>query len=120
MKKKGIAVNMLIYLYMALPTLIFMVGWLKWYWALLFGALAAYACARGFTVSIQDKSLLLNKINGRIFIKALLLIILWVYLSGIGGWCYQTMNIEMLFFVRWWNTTGLSCHMMEAGDEFIT
>lgn len=94
MKKKGIAVNMLIYLYMALPTLIFMVGWLKWYWALLFGALAAYACARGFTVSIQDKSLLLNKINGRIFIKALLLIILWVYLSGIGGWCYQNRDHE--------------------------
>lgn len=88
-KETNICISILIYLYLALPTLIFIVGWLKWYWALLFGMLTAFACVKGFTVSIQDKSLLIEKPDIRILTKALLLIVLWVYLSGVGGWCLQ-------------------------------
>lgn len=86
--RKEIYINTLIYLYLVLPTLIFVIGWLKWYWALIFGVLIAYACVRAFSDVTQDKLLLL-KTDIKIFIKALLLIALWVYLSGIGGWCYQ-------------------------------
>lgn len=89
MKKKRIMINILIYLYMALPTLIFIIGWLKWYWALLFGVLASFACVKGVAASIQNNTLLIEKSDIKIWIKALLLIVLWVYLSGIGGWCFQ-------------------------------
>lgn len=96
MKKKetNICVSILIYLYMAMPTLIFIVGWLKWYWAFLLGILAAFACVKGFTVPIQDKDLLIEKLDIKILLEALLLIVLWVYLSGIGGWCFQNRDHE--------------------------
>ncbi len=89
-KKIGLYANMLIYIYLALPTIIFIVGWLKWYLALPFGLLAAFACIKGFSDSIQDKCLFIdNPVDIRILLKALLLIAVWVYISGIGGWCYQ-------------------------------
>ena len=82
--------NILIYIYLMLPTLIFVVGWMKWYFAFAFGILIAIACVRGFSDSIQDKCLILSMpADSKTFLKALLLIVLWVYLSGIGGWCYQ-------------------------------
>ncbi len=94
-KKTSIYVNILIYLYLVLPTLIFLIGWLKWYWALIFGAAAAYACVKAFTEDVWDKSLQLKKSDIKTFLKALLLITLWVYLSGIGGWCYQNSDHEV-------------------------
>lgn len=94
-KKTSIYVSILIYLYLALPTLIFMIGWLKWYWAFILGVPASYACVKAFTSAIQDKSLLLEKADIKTFVKALLLIALWVYLSGIGGWCYQNSDHEV-------------------------
>ena len=93
-KKKIIWLNLLIYIYLFLPVLIFVVGWLKWYWALPFGILMALACVKGFTDSVQCDCFLLEKSDFRILIKALFLIILWVYLSGIGGWCYQNSDHE--------------------------
>lgn len=94
-KKSLIYVSILIYLYLALPTLIFIVGWLKWYWALIFGVPASYACVKAFTTAMQDKSLVLDKSDYKTFVKALLFIALWVYLSGIGGWCYQNSDHEV-------------------------
>ncbi|MCM1217612.1 MAG: hypothetical protein NC548_24235 [Lachnospiraceae bacterium] len=89
-KKTGIYANIAIYIYLALPTIIFLAGWLKWYLALPFALLTVYACIKGFSDSIQDKCLFMdNPADSRTFLKALLLIALWVYLSGIGGWCYQ-------------------------------
>ncbi len=93
-KKTGIIVNILIYLYLALPTLIFIIGWLKWYWAFLFGILTAFACVRSFMVPMIDKDFSVTRADLTTFVKALLLILLWVYLSGIGGWCYQNSDHE--------------------------
>ena len=94
-KKKGnITINILIYIYLALPTLIFIIGWLKWYWAFLFGILTAYACVRSFMVPMIDKDFSVTRADLITFVKALLLILLWVYLSGIGGWCYQNSDHE--------------------------
>lgn len=93
--KKAICVSIPIYLYLVLPTLIFMVGWLKWYWAFIFGIAVAYACVKGFSDSIHEKCFLIEKVDCKIFIQALLLIFLWVYLSGIGGWCYQNSDHEI-------------------------
>ena len=84
-KRQVIFVSIFIYLYLALPTLIFMIGWLKWYWAFIFGVALAYACVKGFSDSIHEQCFLLEKADVKIFIQALALIFLWVYLSGIGG-----------------------------------
>ncbi len=94
-KKKDTYVSIWIYLYLALPTLIFLIGWLRWYWALLFGVLSAVACVKAFIVSMQDKCLVMGQRDISMMIKALLLIALWVYLSGIGGWCYQNKDHEV-------------------------
>lgn len=95
-KKTGVYVNILIYIYLMLPTLIFMIGWMKWYFAFAFGILTAIACVRAFSDSIQDKCLLISTpADSKTFLKALLLITLWVYLSGIGGWCYQNSDHEV-------------------------
>ncbi len=93
-KRQVIFVSIFIYLYLALPTLIFMIGWLKWYWAFIFGVALAYACVKGFSDSIHEQCFLLEKADVKIFIQALALIFLWVYLSGIGGWCYQNSDHE--------------------------
>ena len=53
--KKRIWLSLLLYLYLALPTLIFMIGWLKWYFAFPFGMLTAFACVRAFTVSMRNE-----------------------------------------------------------------
>lgn len=99
MKKNRIHIcaNILIYIYLALPAIIFLAGWLKWYLALPFGMLAAYACVKGFSDSIQDQCLILDSLTPadcKTFLKALLWITLWVYISGIGGWCYQNSDHE--------------------------
>ncbi len=93
--RKSIYINILIYLYLVLPTLIFVVTWLKWYWALVFGMVVAYGCVKGFSNSIEENCFSLEKMDGKILIKVLLIITFWVYLSGIGGWCYQNSDHEV-------------------------
>lgn len=94
-RQAGAYINILIYGYLMLPTLIFMIGWMKWYFALALGMLTALACVRGFSDSIQDKCLIISiPADRKTFLKVILLIVLWVYLSGIGGWCYQNSDHE--------------------------
>ena len=82
--------GILIYLYLALPVLIFMAGWLRWCWALPFCMLTACACIRGFTESARTHCLTVRGLmNKKTVLAAFLLIVLWVYLSGVGGFCYQ-------------------------------
>lgn len=79
-----------VYLYLTLPILIFLFTWLRWYWALPFGVLAAMACGRVFMDTIQKNCIDLKcPFKGRTVVYAVILIALWVYLSGIGGYCYQ-------------------------------
>lgn len=85
--------SILIYLYLTLPVLIFFIGWLQWYWALPFGILIAFACVRGVLNSVRDRCLVIDcPIEISTMLTALLIIILWVYLSGIGGYCYQNLD----------------------------
>ena len=93
-KKSYIWVNIVIYIYMVLPTLIFVIGWLRWYWALGFSVLISFACLRGFMDSAQNNYWVIEE-NYKTFLKALLFIVGWVYLSGIGGWCYQNSDHEV-------------------------
>lgn len=94
--KRSLGISIITYLYLALPVLIFMIGWLRWYWALLFGIFTACAFVRSFTESMRERCLALSvPVSGRIVLTALLLIVLWVYLSGIGGYCYQNQDHEV-------------------------
>lgn len=89
-------VSILIYLYLTLPTLIFFIGWLKWYWALPLGILTAFACIRGFSDSMKERCLVMDgSIELKTMFIALIIIALWVYLSGIGGYCYQNDDHEI-------------------------
>lgn len=89
-KKIDAYISIIIYIYLTLPTLIFFIGWLRWYWAFPLGMLIIYGCIKGFSVSMRERCLVLrSSIEVQTMIKALVLITLWVYLSGIGGYCYQ-------------------------------
>ncbi len=88
--KKELSLSLMIYLYLMLPVLIFILGWLRWYWALPLGLLAAYACIRALAASIEEHCLALHApAEWKTVLAAVILIVLWVYLSGVGGYCYQ-------------------------------
>lgn len=90
--RSALLVNILIYLYLVLPNLIFIIGWLKWYWALLLGVLVSFACIRSFTDSADWNNLDIEGYDTSTMAKAFLIILLWVYLSGIGGYCFQNQD----------------------------
>lgn len=94
MKKSRSAlwVNILIYFYLVLPNLIFIIGWLKWYWALSLGVLVSFACIRSFTNSADWNNSDIEGYDTSTMAKAFLIILLWVYLSGIGGYCFQNQD----------------------------
>ncbi len=93
--------TVLSYLYLALPVFIFLFGWLRWYWGIPCGLLAVGAFVGCIRESLRVQELGFSAppapagtISGAsrrplVLLSALLLIILWVYLSGIGGYCYQ-------------------------------
>lgn len=88
-KKKNIWNNLIINTYLVLPTLIFILGWLKWYYALIFGGLILVAYFKSFSDASDDKFLVFEKGNTKTLLTTLILIVLWVNLSGIGGYCFQ-------------------------------
>lgn len=95
-KKNDRWISIMIYLYLVLPTLIFFIGWMKWYWAFVLGILVSFACIRGFSQSMFDRNLVIQShVERKVMLKAFVLIALWVYLSGIGGYCYQNKDHEI-------------------------
>ena len=87
---QNIWLNVCIYLYFTIPVLIFCGGWLRWYWALPVVLCVSIACVKSFKRSVQAHCFDLNRIfEMKTMVTALVLIMLWVYLSGIGGYCFQ-------------------------------
>ncbi len=84
-----------IYMYLVLPVLIFCVGWLRWYWALPCGVLISLACVKSIGEPAEECFIALRKEDGRRLIQALSVIAVWVYLSGIGGYCFQNSDHEI-------------------------
>lgn len=81
-------VDILTYLYIALPVIIFILGWVRWYIAVPATLVILYSffrCLRGSETSLPAVS---GKDIKWIAIS-FGLIVLWVYLSGIGGFAYQ-------------------------------
>lgn len=97
MEKKRKRINLVLltaaHIYLLLPILIFCVGWCKWY----IGAVMSCIIVVGAYISI-NKYMLSEPMGGEqhtckgklwICVVALLLIALWVVLSGIGGYVWQ-------------------------------
>ena len=76
------------YVYVILPYLIFVLGWMKWYYALVIavGVVAGVLLALGNYTDFKDIDL--RKYRGRIF-AVLAVIVIWSLLSGIGRYGYQ-------------------------------
>ena len=85
--------NLIIYLYLALPIVIFALGFCKWYFGLL--TLAAVAVSIAELVFIkpsydESEGTVINKANAEKLVLAAVIIGFWVYFSGIGKLIFQT------------------------------
>ncbi|MBQ1312383.1 MAG: hypothetical protein IIY55_11095 [Blautia sp.] len=81
-------IKLVIYLYLVLPVMIFFAGWLKWQIALPVDLLILVCLG----LSLRNDRItgkLPGKINWEKVILALLLIVVWVWLSGVGGLGFQ-------------------------------
>lgn len=82
------------YLYLLLPIMIFICGWLKWYIAIpsMFIVLMSFGLA---IKNIQENNYwLVNRYNIKTLFVAFIIICIWVIFSGIGGLSYQTSDHE--------------------------
>ena len=92
--RKHIGIHKLVYIaayiYLALPTLIFLLGWCRWY----IGIPAALLCLFSMAECIRSKEIdanekLFKSVNKwRVFVIAAV-IFSWVAMSGIGGYFFQ-------------------------------
>lgn len=107
MEKRQKRINFIIlmaaHIYLLLPVLIFCVGWCKWY----IGAVMSCVIVVGAYISIHKYMLSEQTDRGEQLtgkgtfwkcLLALLLIVLWVLLSGIGGYVWQNDD-------HWWRNT---------------
>ncbi|MCR5205812.1 MAG: hypothetical protein K6E47_12215 [Lachnospiraceae bacterium] len=82
------------YLFLAIPFLVFSIGWLKWYWAVLVCLGLFMTAYFGTFHSDLDDASINKKKEITVSIKVLLIIlviaIIWVWQSGIGGMWAQS------------------------------
>ena len=76
------------YVYIILPYLIFVLGWLRWYYAVVIAAGVVVGAVLALNNYTDFKSIDLKKHRGKIF-AVIAIIVVWVLLSGIGGYSYQ-------------------------------
>nr|MCR5733449.1 hypothetical protein [Lachnospiraceae bacterium] len=78
-------------IYVILPIIIFLFGWLKIYLSLMISAILIIG---GYMIwneiaSDNDKHHLTDRDSRRFWIITIVLSVIWIYLSGIGSLCYQ-------------------------------
>lgn len=81
-------VDSAIYLYIGIPILIFLLGWIKWFISIPVSILilfSLYKCIKNSNAVYPA----LEKKNRSVFGIVILLAFAWVYLSGVGGFTYQ-------------------------------
>lgn len=80
------------YLYLAVPLIMFAVGWLKAIFALFFSVAILFGmwkADKDFEYQVEDKKGFL-----KFFFISLLVASVWVYFSGIGGYTYQNLDFD--------------------------
>ncbi len=81
----------LIYGYLALPVLIFFLGWCRWYIGAPCACVLVYSvwrCIREHR-DAADTEYMLTGMHGRKIAAVVLLVLLWTGLSGVGGYVWQ-------------------------------
>ncbi len=77
------------YLYLAIPMYMFIFGWLKLLLALLMGAILTFGLYLAWKDAPQIDISFLRK-NSTVKLLCLgMIVVFWLYLSGVGGYCYQ-------------------------------
>lgn len=92
MKQKNIfrydSIMLMAYVYLLLPILIFAIGWCKWY----FGIVVLMASAASLVFIVKEKEYR-NELwipdKNKVLVLALIIIMIWVALSGVGGYVWQ-------------------------------
>ena len=75
--------------YLIAPILIFVLGWLKWYFALIGGIAIVVSYVLAIKTDEQIALYRPTRQEFRVLFTAALIILLWATYSGIGGICYQ-------------------------------
>lgn len=76
-------------LYVVLPVAIFFMGWIKLPLAIVFAMLLAMLSVKIYMDLRTDVTILMKKDYGVYWLFSVVVIFLWVYLSGIGGYSHQ-------------------------------
>lgn len=82
------------YIYLMIPCIIFIAGWLRWYISLPILAVIVLSGAMIFRNLNANEKFAIEKSDINKIIIILLLIFIWVLLSGIGGLSYQSQDHE--------------------------
>ena len=109
MKNTNIRQNILrgfAYIYLFLPILIFFIGWIK---PLIAVPLCLVICFCIFRMIQKPKDIWLPAFNKELFFQLLpiiIILILWVYFSGIGGFVFQNKD-------HWWRNETFNLLVQE-------
>ena len=76
-------------LYIIIPICIFFVGWLKLGYAICFCALFIFLGDKIWKCMCNEQIILVGKETKKYWLLTIGVCVFWVYLSGIGGFCYQ-------------------------------
>ena len=76
------------YLYISLPIIIFIFGWIKWYISVPLGLIVIYSFSRCF-IRRNDDLPLKEKVPGSALFAVLLIVCCWAWISGVGGYVFQ-------------------------------
>jgi hypothetical protein len=86
-------ISILAYVYIILPFIIFIIGWLHWYIALpitIVVLVSAYFSIRLYIPDDSIKNQIGNNLKGAVFVA--LLLVIWLLFSGIGGYSFQNVD----------------------------
>jgi hypothetical protein len=79
-------------LFIILPVIIFLIGYIKWYIAVFAICFIAY---ESYKIIKNEKIDTVLKVNYKVIFVILLILCLWVFFSGIGGFSYQNADFEV-------------------------
>lgn len=77
------------YIYISIPIVIFCITWLKWYYSFVLIVFLLFGLYRLCSNIHKAYKGAYSKKDIKVFVIAFVIIIAWVYLSGIGGFVYQ-------------------------------
>ena len=82
-------------LYVILPILIFLYGWTRiWFFIIGFVFFSIFTYSLYINFTNENDTILLKKENLKFFVIAILIVLFWIYFSGIGSYSYQHIDFR--------------------------